>query len=728
MANNLWLVPALPLLACCLIVAFLRRPQRLAGLVSILAIAGSFVISLLMLLEGIEAASHLHPPERWQHDLVIPWFQIGNAAIELSTFVDPLGAVMLVVVTFVSLLVQIYSLGYMVEHGELDPGFSRFYAYLSLFTFSMLGLVLADNFVQLFIGWELVGLCSYLLVGFWYFKPEAAEAAKKAFITTRFGDLGFLLGILIVYVVTQSFHFEEVTTAVRDGAFPAWLLAATMILLFCGAIGKSAQFPLHVWLPDAMEGPTPVSALIHAATMVAAGVYMVARLFELFSASPAAMMTVAWIGGFTALFAATQGLVMRDIKRVLAYSTVSQLGYMMMALGVGGLAAGIFHLTTHAFFKALLFLGSGSVIHGSGEQDMFRLGGLGRAMPQTRTTFLIGSLALAGIPPLAGFWSKDEVLLTALDHGQWALLLMGIVTAFLTAFYIFRAYFLTFHGRPRPDWVDPDEYHAADAPRFAIDVATGDDISRHTYDPHHYHLATHGPASADHGAHGHGHAQVGDVHDAPAAAESHATTHHGPESQGHGEAAGHGPGHGHLRGADHAHESPATMTIPLWILSFFAIFAGFANAPIAPFNGWFGHFLTGEQHEVHLNLGLAGGTVVLALIAVALAYRMYAAPSFAREPLTSWGPLYVLLARRYYLDEFYNWLIAAFILLPARALAWFDRKVVDGIVDSVAWLVDQIGNLFRHSETGRVPNYALAAFGGIAVIVFLMLNYSPVGR
>jgi NADH-quinone oxidoreductase subunit L len=713
MAGLLWLIPVLPLASFCIITAFLRWPQKLAGYVSILAILGSFAISLLTLLEGIGASSVAHEGERWRIDMVVPWLAVGNAVVELSTFVDAIGAVMLVVVTFVSLLVQIYSLGYMVEHGEMDPGFSRFFSYLSLFTASMLVLVLADNFVQLFMGWELVGLCSYLLVGFWYFKPEAAEAAKKAFITTRFGDMGFLIGILIIFATTGAFNFDEVQEAVTGGALTGPLLAVAMVLLFCGAIGKSAQFPLHVWLPDAMEGPTPVSALIHAATMVAAGVYMVARLFTLFEAAPAAMTVVAWIGGFTALFAATQGLVMRDIKRVLAYSTISQLGYMMMALGIGGLGAGIFHLTTHAFFKALLFLGSGSVIHGSGEQDMFRLGGLGRKMPTTRWTFLFGSLALAGIFPFAGFWSKDEVLLTALDHGQVALLFMAVLTAFMTAFYIFRAYFLTFSGAPRPDWVDPDPVHAGDAPRFTIDVHTAHDpIERVAYDPHGYYLATHGPASDDHASH--------DAHEAHAHSSGHGHDAHG------GEAAVHGAGHGHERGAHHAHESPATMTIPLLILSVFALLAGLVGAP--QLGNPFAAFVTGEAHAAPMNYGLAGITLVLAAIAIWVAYRWYGQPTFARDPLCELGPIYTLLARRYYMDEFYNRLIGVVILGTSQVMNWFDRRVVDGVVDGVGWVTDQIGNAVRHTQTGRAPNYALAAFGGIAVLVLLLINYTPMGR
>lgn len=722
MLGLLWLIPALPLLAFLVIVAFVRKPSRVASSIAISAIAGSFLISLATLIEGLrehartvaEQAAKQGEVKVWHIEQAWEWFSVGAARIEIATFVDPLGAIMLTVVTFVSLLVQIYSTGYMIEHGQMDPGYSRFYAYISLFTFSMLGLVLSNNFVQLFVFWELVGLCSFLLVGFWYFKPEAAEAAKKAFITTRFGDLGFLIGILLIFAFTSTFNFAEVNEAVNNEAIPMVALTIIMILLFCGAIGKSAQFPLHVWLPDAMEGPTPVSALIHAATMVAAGVFMVARLFTMFEASPTAMSVVAWIGGFTAIFAASQGLVMRDIKRVLAYSTISQLGYMMLALGLGGIGAGIFHLTTHAFLKALLFLGSGSVIHGSGGQDMFRLGGLGKKMPITRTTFLIGALALAGVPPLAGFWSKDEILLEALKSGQTALLVIGIITAFMTSFYIFRAYFLTFSGASRPDWVDPDETHGADAPRFAINVATADVVASKVYEPHAYHGVTHGPESEDTR---HDHAQAAAGHSIQVA-ETHAVA-------GHGNGIEHSEATQHSTGADHAHESPPAMTAPLVILSVFAIFIGFAGAPF--FGNPFVSFLTGESYAAAVNLPLAGGTTLLALLGIFTAWKMYGQPEFKREPLTEFGGLYTLLARRYYLDELYNWLIGIFILAVATGLAWFDRRIVDGAVNLIGWIVNQIGRGLNGLQTGRVPNYALAAFGGIAIIVFVLLS-SPVGR
>src|SRR5262249_9258399 len=329
---------------------------------------------------------------------------------------------------------------------------------MCIFTFSMVGLVLAPNFLQMYVFWELVGVSSYLLIGFWWQRPAAAAAAVKAFVTTRLGDLGFLIGILVIYTQTHTFDFDKVAAAIKNGTFSDGLLAVAMVLVFMGAVGKSAQFPLHVWLPDAMEGPTPVSALIHAATMVAAGVYLVARTFPLFSAAPSAMLVVAWIGGFTALFAATHAVVQTDVKRVLAYSTISQLGYMMLGLGVGSLTAGIFHLVSHAFFKALLFLAAGAVIHGTGgEQNMQYLGGLLRRMPVAAYPFLFGALALAAIPPFSGFWSKDEVLAATLASGNTVLILFAIATAGLTAFYIFRAWFLTFLGERR---LNPELAHA----------------------------------------------------------------------------------------------------------------------------------------------------------------------------------------------------------------------------------------------------------------------------
>lgn len=376
--------------------------------------------------------------------------------LELGTLLDPLTAVMLIVVTTVALMVQIYSLGYM--HG--DPRFSRYYAYLSLFTFSMLGLVVANNFFEIFIFWELVGLTSYLLIGFWFEKKSASDAGKKAFITTKVGDLGFLLGLLIMGMTLGTFNYGEVFGLVEAGAISGGLLTLMAIGIFCGAVGKSAQFPLHVWLPDAMEGPTPVSALIHAATMVAAGVFLVARCMTIFIASPEAAMTVAWIGLITAFMAASIALVQNDIKRVLAYSTLSQLGYMIMALGLAGFTAGTFHLMTHAFFKALLFLGAGSVIHAVHTNNIQEMGGLSSKMKTTAMTFIIASLSISGIFPLSGFWSKDEIIASAHNHPFF--MVIALLVAFMTAFYMFRLCFLTFFGAPR----DQEKYdHAHESPK-----------------------------------------------------------------------------------------------------------------------------------------------------------------------------------------------------------------------------------------------------------------------
>jgi NADH-quinone oxidoreductase subunit L len=385
----------------------------------------------------------------------IPWFDIGWLHVTFSVALDPLASVMLLVVTTVSFLVHVYSTGYM--HG--DPRYSRYFAFLSLFSFSMLGLVLAASFFIIFIFWELVGLSSYLLIGFWFEKKSASDAGKKAFITTRTGDLGFMVGIFLIYGAIGSFTFADAFKAVHSGAISGTLLTAAAICIFSGAVGKSAQFPLHVWLPDAMEGPTPVSALIHAATMVAAGVYLVARCAVIFAASDTGGMTVAVIGGWTAFFAATIACTQYDIKRVLAYSTLSQLGFMMLALGVGGYGAGMFHLATHASFKALLFLGAGSVIHAVHAQDIREMGGLRKSMPVTAVTFILASLALAGIPPLSGFWSKDEILLHVKHDGPTALYVLASAAAFMTAFYMARLCFLVFFGEPR------GKTHAHESPR-----------------------------------------------------------------------------------------------------------------------------------------------------------------------------------------------------------------------------------------------------------------------
>jgi NADH-quinone oxidoreductase subunit L len=436
-----WLIFLLPLFSFIIIGLFLRpflkNQPRTAGYVTIAALLGSLGLSVWALAEVMATGQPLPVPD-------VSWAVVDGLTIHLGLIMDQLTAVMLIVVTVVSLMVQIYSQGYM----KGDAGYPRYYAFMSLFTASMLGLVLANNLLFVYVFWEMVGLCSYLLIGFWFHRPSAANAAKKAFIVTRLGDFGFLAAILLLYFNTGTLDISQLHGLAATGALAGTTLTWAAIGIFSGAVGKSAQFPLHTWLPDAMEGPTPVSALIHAATMVAAGVFLVARTFPLFANSTEALTTVAVVGGFTAIFAATMGLVMTDIKRVLAYSTISQLGYMMLGLGAGGIAIGIFHLFNHAFFKALLFLGAGSVNHATGTFDMRKMGGLRKIMPWTYATFLIASLSIAGIWPLAGFWSKDEILASALQN-QPVLFYLAMITVFMTAFYMFRVVFMTFGGKYR---------------------------------------------------------------------------------------------------------------------------------------------------------------------------------------------------------------------------------------------------------------------------------------
>jgi NADH-quinone oxidoreductase subunit L len=457
-----WAILLLPV-ASMLTIGFVTKPYpRLSGYVTIAAIGAAFVLSLWCLDSVIDSDGHslAFGTHEWlsiSTDNPVLGHAGGQSLdVQLALNVDGLTALMLVVVTSVSLLVQVYSQGYMAG----DGGYARYFAWMSLFTAAMLGLVLFDSILLVYVFWELVGLGSYLLIGFWFQKPAAANAAKKAFLTTRLGDIGFLLGILLIWSQTGTFDIHALQEIAQRGDVSDTVITLFALGLFAGAVGKSAQFPLHVWLPDAMEGPTPVSALIHAATMVAAGVYLVARMFPVFQASDPAMTTVAYIGGFTAIFAASMGIVMTDIKRVLAYSTISQLGYMMLALGVGGYTAAIFHLFTHAFFKALLFLGSGSVNHATGTFDMRKMGGLRNAMPITYGTFVIGALSLAGVAPLAGFWSKDEIL-----GGAWSddklLFWVAMAVVFMTAFYTFRAVFMTFHGEYRGG--EPSDHGARDA-------------------------------------------------------------------------------------------------------------------------------------------------------------------------------------------------------------------------------------------------------------------------
>jgi NADH-quinone oxidoreductase subunit L len=441
-----WLILFLPLLAAGIITLFTLHNRKLSATLSIGAIVTGFVLTLALIKFG-----------GWDaRELSVNWLSIGNLTVDFGLRLDALSLMMLLIVTGVGSAIHIYSYGYMHD----DPGFSRYFACMSLFTFSMLGVVLANNFLQLFIFWELVGVSSYLLIGFWFEKVSAADAAKKAFITNRLGDFGFILGILLLWDLSNSLNIGVVQDFMQrlmasqndfgltNFATAHFIPALAGLLIFCGAVGKSAQFPLHVWLPDAMEGPTPVSALIHAATMVAAGVYMLCRVFLIFNND--ALTVIAWIGGFTALLAALIAVQQNDIKRILAYSTLSQLGYMVMAVGLGGPPAAMFHLTTHAFFKALLFLGAGSVIHAMHhEQDIWKMGALRKKMPVTFWTFLVGTLALCGVPPFSGFYSKDAILAQAWHAHNYPLFAVAVFVAVLTTFYMFRLFFVALVGEPK---------------------------------------------------------------------------------------------------------------------------------------------------------------------------------------------------------------------------------------------------------------------------------------
>jgi NADH-quinone oxidoreductase subunit L len=628
-------------------------------------------------------------PEGAPHRIAAPavtWFSAGGLNVSYSIAVDPLTAVMLTAITFISTLIAIFSIGYM--HG--DPGYPRFFAELGLFVFAMCMLVLADNLLLLYLGWEGVGLCSYLLIGFWFEKPAAAAAARKAFLMTRIGDAGMILGIFLLWTAfghTLQYGelFENVRQAVETNREAATVtLTAACLLLFCGAVGKSAQFPLHTWLPDAMEGPTPVSALIHAATMVTAGVYLVARTMPLFHHAPAAQATVAVIAVITALLAALIALTQHDLKRVMAYSTISQLGFMFLGLGSGrlelavvGVIAAIFHLFTHAFFKALLFLASGSVMHAMGNViDMRRIGGLRRVLPITHITFLCGALALAAVPPFAGFWSKDEIVDTDWEASHLpdqrtfylVLFFLAMLTALLTAFYTFRAYFRTFWGEERI------------------------------------------PAEALSDVHGH------NAHEEAWSAAAHTPGHAGTDPV-HGESPQ--PALGRV------HESPPVMTVPLIILAAGAVCVGGIL--------WWNHLLAGflaqtpvfEDYLPHLHEGVSNVFLMevsagIALAGVGLAYLAYIRDPGAEARFAAKYPaVYNLSLNRFYLDELYT----AIVTMPAAALAklsaFFDM-LVDGIVDLVGLLPSLIGAWLRPIQNGLVQFYALAMVLGLTVFLVIL--------
>jgi NAD(P)H-quinone oxidoreductase subunit 5 len=577
--------------------------------------------------------------------------------------VDALGAVMLALVTTIAVLVMVYSDGYMAH----DKGYVRFFTYLALFSSSMLGLVISPNLLQIYVFWELVGMCSYLLVGFWYDRDGAANAAQKAFVVNRVGDFGLLLGILGLFWATGSFGFEQVGTglqaAIANGSVSNGIAVLLCLLVFMGPMAKSAQFPLHVWLPDAMEGPTPISALIHAATMVAAGVFLVARLQPVYVPFPEVQVVIAVIGTITLFLGASIALTQMDLKKGLAYSTVSQLGYMMLAMGCGAPVAGMFHLVTHAFFKAMLFLGSGSVIHAMEEvvgheavlaQDMRLMGGLRKYMPITSSTFFIGCLAISGIPPLAGFWSKDEILGQAFGSFPvlWA---AGFITAGMTAFYMFRLYFLTFEGSFRGN----DK-----AMKAQLMAAAGKSSDEHADD------------------HGHAH-------------------------------------------AEHPHESGWQMAMPLAVLAVPSVLVGLLGVP---WNSRFGFLL--DPHEAaevaeHFSWGeflpLAGASVAISVVGITVAVLAYALRKIDLGTAVAgrFPAINAFLANKWYLDAINDKLFVQGSRKLARSVLEVDSKVVDGVVNLTGLVTLGSGEGLKYFETGRAQFYALIVFGGVIALVVL---------
>ena len=679
---SIWAILLLPLAAFVVIGLvvrpFLNRYAWVSGILLIIALAAALALSVLTLDAVIRSGEPHFEGHRW--------LDVGGAVIEFALLIDPLTAIMLVVVTGVSLMVQIYSLGYM----RGDPSYARYFAYMALFTASMLGLVLSANIILLYAFWELVGVSSYLLIGFWHERPAAAAAAKKAFLITRIGDVGFLIAIMYLFLQgdrfaaagLNPFHIPDIWQAAQPLAAGGAVLGGVGLTwltlgIFSGAMGKSGQFPLHTWLPDAMEGPTPVSSLIHAATMVAAGVFLVARFYPVFQAAQHVLTVVALVGGFTALFAATMGLVMNDIKRVMAYSTVSQLGYMMAALGLGAFPAAIFHLVTHASFKALLFMVAGNVNHATGTFNMRYMGGLWRRMPLTYALVLIGGLSLVGIIPLAGFWSKDEILSAAWSDGWhgggpaalWAgkltlvFLLAGVL---LTAFYTFRMIYMTFHGEFR-----------GGAEQERADLAA--------------------------------------------------------EGQ---------PDTGHL-GEVHLAESPIFMWFPMVLLGVAAVFSGYLLNPqwVEVFGipkHWITEFLieglksTPLGGVVHLevpafNRWMVAASTVIALAGIGLASVLYLRRSAAnKDPLESIKPVHTLLSRKYFLDELYEDVIVrrSFHNGIARVVDWVDRVVVDGVVDAIGLISRNLGpNFISRFQTGEVQAYGIALTLGSLLILLGFLVF-----
>jgi NADH-quinone oxidoreductase subunit L len=656
---SLRLIPLLPFLGFLVNATFGRRLSK--------SVSGGIATGAMALSFGVAASAvwqllHLDPVGgvRTIDDVAYSWLVSGRLNIPLAFHLDPLSSLMILIVTGIGTLIHLYSTAYM--HEESDGEFARYFSYMNLFAAFMLVLVLGASFPVMFIGWEGVGLCSYLLIGFWFTKPSAADAGKKAFVVNRIGDFGFILGMFWLYAAVGTLDFQQVASKIAllpaEQAFG--LLTGITLLLFLGATGKSAQIPLYVWLPDAMEGPTPVSALIHAATMVTAGVYMIGRNAVLFSHAPLTMEVVAVVGAATALMAGTIGLVQNDIKRVLAYSTVSQLGYMFLAMGVGAFAGGIFHLYTHAFFKALLFLGSGAVIHAlHGEQDLRHMGGLRRELPVTYWTFLIGTLAIAGVPFLSGFFSKDEILWKTLSSGHVALWGIAVVTAFLTAIYMFRLLYLAFFGERRSPAADHGQ-------------------------------GSHGHADSAHGGGAHGH-----LHDAPAA----------------------------MAIVLVLLAIGAILAGYIGLPEALVAGGNRIEAFLSPsFHAPFTEAVAAEaEHAAPLSeMGAMGISVIVAFLGIGLATSIYLRrPGTAARLAEQFGGLYRLLLGKYFVDELYNAVVVQPVKRVSTLLLWrgVDAGLIDGTVNGVGLVVRGWSAVLRRLQTGSVRAYAMSLFVGVIVIV-----------
>jgi NADH-quinone oxidoreductase subunit L len=684
MLDLVWIIPALPLLGFCILLLVGKRiGEPLSGYLATAMVGGSFLAAIGVFLSLIGKSES----ERAFTKTMFSW--IPSLGVNAALLVNPLSIIMVLFVTGIATLIHLFAIGYM--HG--DPRFPRFFTYLNLFVFSMLMLVLADNFVLMFLGWEGVGACSYLLISFWFEKNSAATAGKKAFVVNRIGDFGLMGAMFLIFQHTGSLQYNQVFRIIEEKGMSTGTATAICALLFVGACGKSAQLPLYVWLPDAMEGPTPVSALIHAATMVTAGVYLMVRVHPLLELAPNVLKVVAWVGALTALFAATIATSQNDIKKVLAYSTISQLGYMFLAVGVGANIAAIFHMVTHAFFKALMFLGAGSVIHGmhgvaDDAQDMKFMGNIRKFMPVTAITFLIGWLAIAGVPPFAGFWSKDEILLGAYQSNK-LLWLIGLVTALMTAYYMTRQIVLVFFGKSR----------------FATGTASTD---------------AHAIAAHADDAHG------SDVAIADVAAAAVST---GQDDHAHGDSGHDDSGHG----THTPHESPILMLLPLVALAGLSIVGGFMNTPFSAKFEFLAKWLESAKipgTELGAFVGetqhVAGGTkFVLALIAIAcglvgiaIGWKLWSrsADNPQLEP--------ALLQKAYGVDNIYSTLVEK----PGHALAdfaafTFDKKLIDGIVNGFGRVLTGVGGVVRRVQNGYVRSYAVGLLGGaVAILGYLIVK------